>query len=172
MSQETGAEKRKGRRIVLERRIVSSENPVVTSQLQTEITEASKLFVSVKEAEIVKPRTKSEYHILFGYFKEWLSENHSEIIFIQDMTAIIVRSYINYLAFEKVGYEGIPYRVEKLQSTTRLSPFTVNIWIRFLKCWFNVLVTENILLSSPMQNIKLVRVVEDTKEPMIEEGQN
>lgn len=43
------------------------------------IPESFKLFVTVKEAENVKPGTKSEYYAQFRYFHEWLNLNFPEL---------------------------------------------------------------------------------------------
>lgn len=100
---------RKGKRIVLGRNESSTERPITTS-FQMSISEAFKLFVSVKEAENVKPRTKAEYHVQFGYFQEWLNANYSNLLHVQEISPTILRSYINYLAYEKIRYEGVDHR--------------------------------------------------------------
>lgn len=79
-------EGRKGKRIVLGRNESSAERPI-TALLQMSIPEAFKLFVSVKEAENVKPRTKVEYHVQFGYFQEWLNANYSDLLHVQETLA-------------------------------------------------------------------------------------
>ncbi|MGG4455933.1 tyrosine-type recombinase/integrase [Brevibacillus porteri] len=159
-------EGRKGKRIVLGRNESSAERPI-TTPFQMSIAEAFKLFVSVKEAENVKPRTKAEYHVQFGYFQEWLNANNSDLLHVQDISPTIIRSYINYLAYEKVRYEGVDYRVNN--DVSGLSPYTVNIRIRFLKVWFNVLVKEEVLVKSPTSSIKLMKVELDTKQTLSEE---
>jgi len=169
MSHETGAEKRKGKKIVLQRGHASSEEHTALRQKQTSMKEAFELFISVKEAENVKPRTKKEYFVQYRYFTDWLQDFHPEIVHIDEITTSMVRSYINYLASEKVRYEGIPNRQDKSSSLKGLSPYTINIRIRFLKCWFNVLVKERLLQNSPVNNIKLMKVDEDTKEPLTED---
>jgi len=52
-------EGRKGKRIVLGRN-ESTVSARATTQFQMSISDAFKLFVNVKEAENVKPRTKAE----------------------------------------------------------------------------------------------------------------
>ncbi|GMK40902.1 tyrosine recombinase XerD [Paenibacillus sp. CCS19] len=159
-------EGRKGKRIVLGRKESSAERPI-TTPFQMSIAEAFKLFVSVKEAENVKPRTKAEYHVQFGYFQDWLNANYTDLLHAQDISPTIIRSYINYLAYEKVRYEGIDHRVNN--DVRGLSPYSVNIRIRFLKAWFNVLVKEQTLIKNPVSGIKLMKVEMDTKQSLSEE---
>lgn len=165
MASEKGTEGRKGKRIVFGRNKLSTEHPTTTPQMS--IAEAFRLLVSVKEAENVKPRTKAEYHVQFGYFQEWMSENYSDLVHVQDISPTIIRSYINYLAYEKIRYEGINHRVNN--DLRGLSPYSVNIRIRFLKAWFNVLVKEQTLTNNPASGIKLMKVEMDTKQSLSEE---
>jgi integrase/recombinase XerD len=81
----------------------------------------------------------------------------------------LIRSFINYLAYEKEKYEGISYRSEKLGNEKGLSPYTINIRIRFLKCWFDVLIKEKLMFDSPVKNIKLMKVDIDVKDPLTED---
>ncbi|WNC14873.1 hypothetical protein [Brevibacillus brevis] len=111
---ETGTESRKGKRIVLQRGKASSGDISTLRESQTTIQEAFELFVCIKEAENVKTRTKSEYYVQYRYFVDWLQEQHSEVVYVQDVSTSMIRSYINYLAYEKEKYEGIPYRSEML----------------------------------------------------------
>lgn len=166
---ETGTERRKGKRIILQRGTMSLGDSSTLREGQTSIQDAFDLFVSIKEAENVKPRTKNEYYVQYRYFVEWLQEYHSEVVNVQDISTSLIRSYINYLAYDKEKYEGIHYRTEKLNHQKGLSPYTVNIRIRFLKCWFNVLVKEKYVLDSPANNVKLMKVDLDTKDPLSED---
>lgn len=161
-----GTEGRKGRRIVLGRNESLAERPI-TTLLQMSIAEAFRLFVSVKEAENVKPRTKAEYHFQFGYFQEWFTANYPDLLKVQDINPTILRSYINYLAYEKIRYEGVEHRIN--YDVRGLSPYSVNIRIRFLKAWFNVLVNEQTLVKNPASSIKLMKVEMDTKQSLSEE---
>jgi len=166
---EKGTENRKGKRIVLQRGSSSTRDVTALREGQTSIQEAFDLFVCVKDAENVKARTRSEYFVQYRYLAEWLREFHPDVVYVQDVSTALIRSYINYLAYEKEKYEGIPYRKEKLNHQRGLSPYTINIRIRFLKCWFNVLVKEKLVLKSPVKNVKLMKVDVDTKDPLTED---
>lgn len=123
---EIGTERRKGIQIVLQRG--------TTALGDSSIQDAFNVFVSIKEAENVKPRTKNEYYIQYRYFVEWLQQYHPDIVQVQDISTSLIRTYINHLAYDKEKYEGIPHHNEKLNHQKGLSPYTVNIRIRFLKC--------------------------------------
>jgi len=169
MSIEAGAEKRRGKRVIGERRTGTiSQTPMMVKEAYT-IEEAFNLFLRVKEAENVKPRTRKEYDVQYRYFTEWFDGYAPNVTCIQEITTSMIRDYIHYLAYERTKYEGNPYKKDEYKQEKGLSPYTVNIRIRFLKSWFNVLVKERILPSSPMQTIKLMKVDEDTKEPLTEE---
>jgi integrase/recombinase XerD len=166
MSIEIRSENRKGKRIVLELGITSSTGQSQHNKEKINIKEAFDLFISVKEAENVKSRTKKEYYVQFNNFDNWLQVYFSDIHYIQEITPSIIRSYVSYLAYDKTKYGGVNHRD---QNTKGLSPYTVNISIRFLKCWFNVLVKEQVNLVSPTKNIKLMKVEYDTKQPISED---
>ncbi|MED1794984.1 tyrosine-type recombinase/integrase [Brevibacillus nitrificans] len=166
---ETGTERRKGKRIVIQRGTTALGENITPREGQTSIQDAFDVFVSIKEAENVKPRTKSEYYIQYRYFVEWLEEYHPEVVQVQDISTSLIRTYINHLAYEKEKNERIPQRNEKLNHQKGLSPYTINIRIRFLKCWFNVLVKEKYVLDSPVKNVKLMKVDIDMKDPLTED---
>ncbi len=165
---EDGAEKRKGKKTIGARRTVSVQVPALP-EVDYTVQEAFDLFVKVKDAENVKPRTREEYFNLYRFFTEWLTGFYPKVKSVKQVTTVIIREYIHYLAHDKVRYEGNPYVSDERKNDKGLSPYTVNIRIRWLKAFFNVLVKEQILLRSPMQNIKLMKVDEDTKEPLTED---
>lgn len=168
MSIEVGAVKRRGKRVVKERHVPNAHSIKVIDKGYS-IQEAFNLFVMVKDAENVKPRTRREYFNQFRYFMEWLQVFKSTIDQLQDINSSIIREYINYLATDKVRYEGNPYKTDEYKQEKGLSPYTINIRIRFLRAFFNVLIKERVLERSPMETIKLMKVDEDTKEPLTEE---
>lgn len=136
MSIEAGAEKRRGKRIIGERRRSVSQTSTVILEGYT-IDEAFNLFLRVKEAENVKPRTRKEYDVQYRYFMEWLEGYAPDVTCIEDITTSMIRDYIYYLAHEKTKYEGNPYKKDEYKQEKGLSPYTINIRIRFLKSWFN-----------------------------------
>jgi integrase/recombinase XerD len=171
MSVETGAEKRKGKKTIGVRgTTVNAQSTALASlQLSYTLTDAFDLYVRVKESENVKDRTKREYFVQFRYFTDWLGEFHSKANNVSDISTDMIREYIAYLAKDKPRFEGNPYASDDRKQGHGVSPYTVNIRIRFLKAFFNVLVAEGIIKRSPAENIKLMKVDEDTKEPLNED---
>jgi integrase/recombinase XerD len=85
------------------------------------------------------------------YFWQWISKHVEDVT---EITADIIRSYINYLRTER-----IPYAEDEHRKRTRkgLSVHTINIRIRALSTFFRFLFTENMIPNNRMQNISQVR---------------
>ncbi len=127
------------------------------------LNDAFEYFVAFKKTEGVRKRTVSDYYDLYGYFSEWLCNEHPEIVTANDCTPGLIREYVIYLSEEK--------RNEKTGGIG-LSPYTVNIRLRFLKVFFSVLQSENISNNNPALNIKLMKVDEDTFTPLSDDEIN
>lgn len=139
---------RKGKPIVRRRTAVQQ-----TLDFDYSIKQAFDYFVNVKKNEGVRERTLKDYHLCMTYFLEWLD---NRIENINDITTATMRKYITYLQEERVNKKG----------EIGLSPYTVNIRIRFFKVFFNTLKHENVIDENPMQTIKLVKTDSDTMEPL------
>ncbi|MBS7430133.1 MULTISPECIES: tyrosine-type recombinase/integrase [unclassified Virgibacillus] len=153
---------RKGKSIVRKRGVKpkvdrSTDEIFSDKSLNLSLNDALEYFVAFKKTEGVRKRTVSDYYDLFGYFDEWLSEKHPEVVSVNDCTPALIREYIIYLSEEKEN---------KRVGGFGLSPYTINIRLRFLKVFFNVLTAEEICNKNPMLNIKLLRVDEDTFTPL------
>lgn len=147
---------RKGKPIVRER-VTSVESMDSSSFLNYTIQQAFDEFISLKKILGVRERTMEDYHLLMGYFLEWLSDAYPNTQFIHEINTAIIREYIVYLKDEKFN--------ERKQELG-LSPFTINVRIRFLKAFFNALFKEEIINKNPVRNIKLMKVDEDKFEPL------
>jgi len=141
-----------GKRIV--RRRTESEQP---PEYNLSITDAFTYFITLKKTEGVRERTMTDYHNLFGYFTGWLAEKHPDITQINDITTNVLREYSVYLSEEKFNAKT---------GAKGLSPYTVNVRMRFLKAFFNALFRENIVNANPANNIKLMKVDAETFEPL------
>lgn len=146
---------RKGKPLVQKR--VTSELDTDELQLEYTIQQAFNDFISLKKTLGVKERTMNEYYNLMGYFIKWLDESNPNIKFIHEINTGVLREYIVYLKEEKYN--------ERTKSIG-LSPFTINVRIRFLKAFFNALFTEEIININPVRNIKLMKVDEDNFQPL------
>ncbi|PRZ16316.1 integrase/recombinase XerD [Laceyella sediminis] len=148
---------RKGKRIVTRRR--EFIEPTSTDSDMT-IQEAFDYFVNLKKTEGVKQRTINDYYMLMGYFTEWLNEQHPSIERIENINTGTIREYIIYLSEERFNEQTGEYG---------LSPYTVNVRIRFLKAFFNALYREEIIRRNPCEGVSLMRVNEDTFEPLTDD---
>ncbi|WP_430789486.1 tyrosine-type recombinase/integrase [Virgibacillus flavescens] len=149
---------RKGKSIV--KRRVTSESETTGLQVNTTIDQAFSIFISFKKTLGVRDGTMNEYHVILRYFLEWLSEEYPDIQYINEISTGVLREYIVYLKEE---------RFNKRKQTVGLSPFTINVRIRFLKTFFNTLFKEEIINKNPVQNITLMKVDEDTYEPLTDD---
>ena len=143
---------RKGKPIVRKRaRKGASKN------VELSIQEAFDFFVLIKRTKGVRPRTQADYHTQFTYFTDWLSEDYSDITNIADIDTEILREYVVYLSDEHYNEKTEDYG---------LSPYTINIRIRFLKAFFNTLFAEEKVEANPAERLDLMLVDEDTYEPL------
>lgn len=115
------------------------------------LKDAFDYFVSVKRAEGVRPRTEKDYHVFFGAFTEWLRGSYPTIRKIHEINTKVLRDYILHLRYERKNKRG-----------ENLSPYTVNVRLRFLKAFFNALYRESVIDKDPAKHIKLMKT--DEKE--------
>jgi integrase/recombinase XerD len=145
---------RKGKPIV-KKRVQSSVKESFT--LNYSIDQAFEHFLSLKKSLGVRERTYREYGILMNWFRDWLSERYPDLGDVDEITTRIIREYIVYMKEEHYNEKKQVYG---------LSPFTVNVRIRFLKAFFNALYKEKIINTNPVENIQLMRVDDDNIEPL------
>lgn len=124
------------------------------------IDQAFEYFISLKKTEGVRDRTMKDYYTLMGYFLEWLNATYPDIDKVNDITTGMIREYSIYLSEEKYNDKTGEYG---------LSPYTVNIRVRYLKAFFNALFREEIVNDNPVNNVKLMRVDEDTFDPLTDD---
>lgn len=148
---------RKGKAIV-KRRTKAKVDEV--KEFGYSIDQAFDYFISLKKTEGVREATMNDYFKLMKYFREWLSEQYPDLAKVEEITTQILREYIIYLSEERYNEATDDYG---------LSPYTVNVRIRFLKAFFNGLHNEKILENNPVGTIQLMRVDEDTFEPLTDE---
>jgi integrase/recombinase XerD len=148
---------RKGKPIIKKRgKAVVPEMSLVTYT----IDQAFEHFLALKKSLGVRERTFNEYGIIMNWFRSWLSEEYPELNNVEEITTGIIREYIVYLKEDHFNEKKQVYG---------LSPFTVNVRIRFLKAFFNALYKEQIINKNPVENIQLMRVDEDNIEPLTDD---
>ncbi|MCZ0847841.1 tyrosine-type recombinase/integrase, partial [Brevibacillus laterosporus] len=102
-------------------------------------------YLAIKKTERRSPKTIEIYSQCLAQFKKWATERgHSTF------TPDIMREYISYLTYEKAKWDDHPTNPTGPKGLTAR---TVNNNIRNLRVFFNHLVNERIISSSPMDNI-------------------
>jgi integrase/recombinase XerD len=157
-------DKRVGRRTVRERYVDTRE--VVLPSYSFE--DAVELFLNVKKANNLKKRTLDGYKVNLRYFSDWMLNDHGNLT-IDRITIHILREYVLWCANEKPYYQDHPYKAEWDKDRRGLSPASVNVRIRVLKTFFATLHQEGIIVSNPSDNLSLMKVEEDTVQPLTDD---
>jgi integrase/recombinase XerD len=123
------------------------------------IDEALEIFIRAKEAEGVRPRTIKDYRQHIRYLLDYIGR---QPFYLDELTAQLIRDYINYLRKERNAYEGVENREKE---TKGLSVNTINIRLRTLRTMCNFWYAEGMIAENPMQNIKPVRDDEHEEVP-------
>lgn len=118
------------------------------------------VFFRAKETEGLKPRTLNDHKNHYRYLQRWLTEQYPTIK-LDDMTADHIRQYIQHMLTEQTLYSSHP-TLQEHNTDKGLSPATVNIRTRTLKCFLKFLHTEGYLQTDLASRIKLQKVREDT----------
>ncbi|MFC4387762.1 tyrosine-type recombinase/integrase [Gracilibacillus marinus] len=148
---------RKGKKIVQRR---TSINPIASNEVTMTLSQAFDFVYSQKQSEGLREKTLHGYKVLYPYFTKWIGETYPEVTCINQVTSELVRNYINYLRFDKVNQKT---------GELGLSPYSINVKIRMLKSFFNVLHREEIIERNPITGIKLLKVDEDVFQPLTNE---
>jgi integrase/recombinase XerD len=118
------------------------------------------VFLRAKETEGLKPRTLNDHKSHYRYLQRWLAERYPTLK-LDELTADHVRQYVQHMLTERILYTGHP-TLQDHNTTTGLSPATVNIRTRTLKCFLRFLHEEGYLPADLASRVKLQKVTEDT----------
>ncbi len=118
------------------------------------------LFLRAKKTEGLKPRTLKDHESHYRYLQRWLVEQYPTLK-LEELTADHVRQYVQHMLSEQALYTGHP-TLQSHNTTKGLSPATVNIRTRTLKCFLRFLHDEGYLQTDLASRIKLQKVKEDT----------
>lgn len=158
-------DKRKGKQTIGARTTV----PIAHVEPQAcSLEEAVDIVVKVKRAKNLKQRTIKGYITNMRYFIDWTTERYGEI-HIHDVTVGMLRENVLWCSEEKEYYEGHPFKADFEKEKRGLAASSVNVRIRVLRRFFNVLHQEGIIDKDPAQNVSLMRQDEDTVEPLTDE---
>ncbi|WP_083964274.1 tyrosine-type recombinase/integrase [Shimazuella kribbensis] len=142
---------RKGKNRVSARKTVS---PAVNNSYEITLEEALELFVNAKKAEGMRLRTIHDYYQHIEWFRRFLSEFYPDVNFIQQLTADLIRNYINYLKDERNPFAGIDKRERPRKG---LAVSTINIRLRTLCTMCRFWAEEGYLTTNPMEKVKLLK---------------
>lgn len=140
---------RKGKKVVKRRNVANN-----SKEIAMPLDQAFDYFLTIKKTEGVRDRTVLDYRHHFEYFTDWLggkSEN------LTDITTQTIRAYIVFMQEEKFNDKT---------GENGLSNYTINIRLRFLKTFFNTLMSDGVIETNPAEPVKLLRVDEDTFDPL------
>ncbi|MEK3853421.1 tyrosine-type recombinase/integrase [Cytobacillus sp. FSL H8-0458] len=121
--------------------------------------QAFEFFVSAKRSEGLREKTLISYDEHFRFFKNWLTSRKQEIDKAEQLTAIIVREYLNYMKQDHFNFKTKRYG---------LGDQTVNGRLRFLKIFYNFLYKEDLVNSNPIESVKFIKMDERPFEPLTE----
>ncbi len=127
---------------------ISINGDCETGMLMEEFLSLHERFIHNKALEGLASRTIEEHRVTMGYFKKYLQGDKRSIT---DCYANIdvFRGYLSYMVLEK-----------------HYKPCTVNIRLRTLKCYLKWLYNENLIAVDYSKKLKLVKVPEDTIQPL------
>lgn len=100
------------------------------------------------------------YESHYRYLQRWLIE-HYPTLKLEELTANHVRQYVGNMLTEQTLYTGHP-TLQSHNTAKGLSPATVNIRTRTLKCFLRFLHDEGHLQSDLASRVKLQKVKVDT----------
>src|SRR5690606_31393636 len=118
------------------------------------------IFILAKQTEGLQPRTLHDHESHYRYFQLWLVSYYPQLE-LQDVKADHLRQYVHYMLTEQQQYSNHPSLKEHIKKRG-LSPATVNIRTRSLRCFFKFLYEEGYLEQDIAKRIKLQKVREDT----------
>jgi integrase/recombinase XerD len=118
------------------------------------------LFFRAKKTEGLKPRTLNDHESHYRYLQRWLTEKHP-MLKLKELTADHVCQNVQHMLTEQTLYTGHP-TLQNHNTIKCLSPATVNIRTRTLKCFLRFLHEEGYLQTDLASHVNLQKVKEDT----------
>ncbi|QJD85984.1 tyrosine-type recombinase/integrase [Cohnella herbarum] len=118
------------------------------------------IFFRAKKIEGLKPRTLNDHKSHYRYLQRWLTKHHPTLK-LEELTADHFRQYVGHMLTEQALYDGHP-TLQDHNTAQGLSPATVNIRTRTLKCFLRFLHDEGYLQTDLASRVKLQKVKEDT----------
>ncbi|MGG4142993.1 tyrosine-type recombinase/integrase [Paenibacillus algorifonticola] len=131
------------------------------SELTTySLNDAFIVFYNAKQAEALRGQTLRNYRSHWAYFCDWLRIEHASIQYINEITSVLLRQYINYM-HNKIKFSDIPHRLVK---GSKISTHTVISRIQTMKTMFIFWTNERMITVNPVKTIKKPRVDVDERQ--------
>jgi integrase/recombinase XerD len=144
-------------------KVVIRERKLAPKVIHHPLDHYFEIFFRAKKAEGLRERTLKDHQQHYGMFKNWLLFNHPSLT-LESMTSDHIRQYIQYMLYERQQYTGHPILEKKKNQPIGLSPSTINIRTRTLRCFLRFLHQEDYLKKDICKSIKLQKVEQDTIE--------
>jgi integrase/recombinase XerD len=122
------------------------------------------IFIRAKKLECLRERTLKDHSTHFKYFSNFLAEYYPKLSQISQVDSKVIRDYVYFMTKEKQLYDGHKLWSKRSSDKKGLSPVTVNIRLRTLKCFLKFLADEGYIHENPTNRIKLLKTEEDTIE--------
>jgi integrase/recombinase XerD len=153
--------RRKGKKAATRRTFI--EEDIHASPSVKDLLDLFDTFMRTKELEGLRERTLKDHRTTFKYFTGFLRDRYPDIKYAEEVTTDIVRDYVYYMSKEKKLWDdhtqaSVRYKTDK----KGLSPTTVNIRLRTLKCLFKFLNDEGHIPDNPTARVKLLKTEKDT----------
>ncbi|MEG0471106.1 MAG: tyrosine-type recombinase/integrase [Solibacillus sp.] len=141
-------------RVIKRRRSrVDERSTPVNSVQNIGVTDAWSYFITAKVGEGIRKRTQEDYSSTWRYFTEWLNEVDYKVKYVSEITPSMCREYIRYLTEDAPRYKNHKY-MQAGKFGKGLSSATINMRIRALKVAFNFWKADNMIRTSPMDNVR------------------
>ena len=93
-------------------------------------------FIKAKELEGLRERTLKDHRSHYKYFKNYLEKAYPKIKYATEISSEVIRDYIYNMSKEKVLWDDHTGPSYKYIEEKGLSPVTVNVRLRTLRCFF------------------------------------
>ena len=154
--------KRKGRKTISRRAFYEEDLEPEEVESEETLDELFLTFIKAKELEGLRERTLKDHRSHYKYFKNYLEKAYPKIKYATEISSEVIRDYIYYMSKEKVLWDDHTGPSFKYIEEKGLSPVTVNVRLRTLRCFFKFLFDEGHIESNLCKRVKLLKTEEDT----------
>jgi integrase/recombinase XerD len=165
-------QKRKGRKTISKRAFYEEELEPSEIERGETLDELFLTFIKAKELEGLREQTLKDHQTHYKYFKNYLEKAYPSIKYATEISTEVIRDYIYYMSKEKVLWDDHTGPSFKHVEERGLSPVTVNVRLRSLKCFLKFIFDEGHIESNPCKRVKLLKTEDGTIQSFSEEQIN